>query len=293
LANEIVSYQATCLLFFDRTAAAWAVIASQLDVPAQSPEKTCAESLAGNVLLQLGEEAMVAGRPDDAEQWFHRLLRRLPTHKDCPNAATRLAEIAYDRGDFPEAAVRYEVVIARGDVAPENAPGLWYGLISSYSQNQQWDEVVDLAVKAKAKHSDWPCAYDFDYLRGRALFAKAELNDARAAFALVIAAPASTGTETGVLAHFMTAETYSLQNNLESALAEYELAAAGPIPEWQITGRMTCGKLREHLGRYEEAARDYERITRDHPDAPEAEDAERCRAACLAQAGVNKNLERK
>jgi tetratricopeptide (TPR) repeat protein len=209
-------------------------------------------------------------------------------------AAYLRAQVAAERGEWATAATRYAELVDRKDIAAELRPRARLAQVYSLAYQGDWDDVLQLAASAKKEFKGWPEAYEFDYCRGRALFAEAELNEAREAFKLVTTAPASKGTEVGFLAHMMIAETYYLQHNNESALASFESTrAAATSQEWQIKCHLQCGKLREELGRYDEAARDYERITREFPDSPEAAEAERCRAACNAQAETIRNLPKK
>lgn len=292
LAEEAVATQAACLCFLNRPETAWVVLSARLPMLVDEEEPILG-ALAGEILAAAGDQAIDEGRLDDAETHFDRLLKRYPHHQRASYAVLRGAEIAHHRGDWTTAIDRFADAVGRGDLEPDMAAHASSQQLLCLAELQRWDDIVALAESAKAKYGNWPRAYEFEYLRGRALFAKAELNAARAAFALVTSAPASAGTDTGVLAHYMTAEAYALQRNYEAALVEYESAASGPVPEWQIAARMQCGKMREHLDRYDEAARDYERIVQEFADAPEAEEADRRRAACVAQAGTTGNLERK
>lgn len=293
LAETTALSQAASLFNLGKTASAWTILSSRFDA-FDGEAKANFENLAATVLLDLAREAAADGRLDEAEAWCDRLLRQLPRQVTAPEAAYLRAQLAAERGEWTTAAARFVGVLERDDVGDDLRPQARLGQLYSLAQDGDWDGVVRFAESAQTEYPTWPQAYEFDYYRGRALFARAELDDARTALLLVTSAPAAKGTETGLLAHVMIARTYALQRNNEAALSAYETAAAATTSApRQIECRLQCGKLREALGRYEEAARDYERITREFPDSPQAAEAERRRAACTAQAETIKVLQRK
>ena len=246
LIEHALPAQASLLLTLDRPQAAWVVLSARLRHQPEGKDKLI-EELAGNALNALGNEAIDHNRFDDADGHFDRLIKLFPRHPSAPYAALRRAEIAQLQGDWETAAERFDAAIKLCDADLDCLASAWLGRISCLAQEQRWDEVASLAASAKTRCNQWPRAYEFDYLRGRALFADAELNDARTAFANVAASPASAGTETGVLAHFMTAEIHRLQKNYEPALVEYDTVAAAAFPEWQDEAQAQAQQIRKHL----------------------------------------------
>jgi TolA-binding protein len=240
--------RAACLLQLGRAAEAWKILAPRLDEKADR-RNPLVEQLAGAAIIVRADEAAADGRLDEAEAEYDRLLKTLPRHERAPYAAFRRAQLAIERGDWPVAAERFSAAARRGDLGDELTPLARLGQAQALAQDHQWDELLDVAAAAKRQHARWPRVYEFDYLRGRAYIAKAELNEARTAFALVLAAKAAAGTETAVLARFMTAETYFLQQSYEPALAEYEQVAACDLAPWQAAAQRQCDRCRERLGR--------------------------------------------
>jgi len=279
LAPRAALLQAACLLELNQPRAAWTVLAPQL-VDAAQGDVALAEALAGNALAALADEHAVTAADDDAqldaaESRFAELLSSLPQHAAAPYAAFRLAQIGAERGDWQTAADHFTAAIEHPDLDAELAPQAWLGRAQAAAQLRRWDDVIDAATTAAERFPTWSRQYEFAYLRGRAHVGRAELDAAREAFALVTASQDAVGTETAVLARFMTAETYLLQRAYEPALAEYLRVVELDVSPWQASALLQCGKCREQLGRPHEARRDYARLLAEFPEASCAAEASR------------------
>jgi TolA-binding protein len=76
------------------------------------------------------------------------------------------------------------------------------------------------------------------------------------------------------MAQWMIGETYFHQKDyLEAIKAYYRVERLFPYPRWQAGALLQSGKCHEMRGEFQEAAKLYGRLLKDHADSPFAEEA--------------------
>lgn len=239
------------------------------------------------------DAALARGDLDDAETRIKLFLREHPQHDFAPYVAFRSAEIAFAGGNWAEAADQFANVLQNQSLSAELRPLARLGQVQALAQDRNWDDVLTVAAAAQKNLNTWSRRYEFDYLLGRAHLAKAEMNEARTAFARVLSNNDAVGTETAALAQYMTAETYFLQRRYDAAIADYRRAAEYKYPHWQAAAQLQAGKCCEQLKRPDEARAAYDAVLSDFADSPFAAEARQRREACERQASAPGTPQRK
>ena len=142
------------------------------------------------------------------------------------------------------------------------------------AQRGRWAEARAMAESVAKDYPEFELQYEADFIIGRCLHAQAQLDDARAAFARVTAAPRGAKTETAAKAQWWIAETHFHQKNYEAALREYlRLEILYDFPEWRAAALLQAGKCQMLLDAPTEAAALFERLLKNYPQSPLAAEA--------------------
>jgi len=245
--------------------------------------------------LQLQVALAALDRPG-AEAVVEALAKQCPQHEVAKNALYWQGEIAYRAEAWDDAAERFAAAMA--GYADKRSP--WFAAavarrIESLAQAGNWPDTIAAVEQSRTQLPPGAPRFELDYLAGRAHAARAEFREAREAYGLVLADDQATGSETAVLARFMTAESYFHQRDYAAALTEYARVVAQPgFPEWRAASLLQSGKCQEQLGKQTEAMTHYERLIAEFSDSPYAADAARRREAAFRQAEVPAgNVQRK
>lgn len=291
-AARVATLQTASLLQLGRVREARTVL-TPLQADSNSADDPTLRVLAGSLQVAAADEALAAGDLKLAAAAFEQFTVDHPQHELAPYAAYRLAEIASAEGEWVSAAKQFAAVIERGDLDRELVPTAWLARVQALAQDRDWAAVLTIAAEAQTQLTDWPRNYEFDYLRGRAHLARAEMKDAREAFSRVLASSNAKGTEVAALAQYMTAETHFLQRRYAAALVEYAQVGEHAHPHWQAAAQLQAGKCCEQLQRPADARLAYETLLRDFADSPFAAEARSRRDACLRQASAPAAAQRK
>lgn len=291
-APRVALLQAAALVQLGRNQEARAVL-TPLEAEAGERRNPAFDVLDGSLDAADIDAALAHGELDAAQSQIKRFLKVHAAHELAPYVAFRSAEISFAEGKWNEAAERFAAVLVRKELNAELRPSAWLGRVQALAQDRNWDEVLTVAAEAREKLSTWPRRYEFDYLRGRAHLAKAEMNEARTAFGRVLSSNDAVGTETAALAQYMTAETHFLQRHYDTALADYRRAAEHKYPYWQAAAQLQAGKCCEQLHRPEEARAAYDVVLTDFAESAFAAEARTRREACLRQASAPAAPQRK
>lgn len=230
--------------------------------------------------------AMAAGDRPAAEAAVEALTQKYPQHEVAKNAAYWKGEIAYRAEAWDDATEHFALAMA----STADKQSAWYaGAISrrieSLAQAGRWAETIAAVEQSRTLLPAAAPRFELEYLGGRAHAARAEFREAREAYGRVVADEKARGTETAVLAQFMTAESYFHQRDYTVAAGEYaKVVAQAEFAEWRAAALLQAGKCQEHLGKHAEAKAHYERLIADFAGSPYAEDAARRRDAALRQA---------
>jgi len=235
------------------------------------------EVLAGNADAKIRQyarylEGQIAAALQDwdaVRRACEALLDEFPDSPLRPAAEYLVAETIFRRGNYVEAAERFERLAPQAEGRRES----WLAMIplrraQSLAQQKKWDEAYLIAAKIEAEYPNFEQQYEVDYLLGRCLHSRAELQAAREAFQRVIRSPSGAKTETAAMAQWMIGETYFHQKNYEAALREYlQLEILYAYPTWQAAALLQAGKCQELLGDHKQAAELYARLLQVYPSS--------------------------
>jgi TolA-binding protein len=249
-----------------------------------------AEVLAGNPEAKIREYARyLEGQIAVAAQDWEGVRRALETLlQEFPDSPLRLAaeywiaEAIFRGGDYEAAGQQFEQLARKAQGRREP----WLAMIplrraQILGQQKKWNEAYAIAAKIEADYPNFEQQYEVDYLIGRCLHSRAELQAARDAFQKTIRSPAGAKTETAAMAQWMIGETHFHQKNYEAALREYlRLEILYAYPTWQAAALLQAAKCQELLDHRKEAAELYTRLLKVYPTSPLADEAgQRLRAA--------------
>ncbi len=126
------------------------------------------------------------------------------------------------------------------------------------ARRQQWSEVLELLDGLDRDHPEFEMQHEVDYLRGRALAGRGEMNAAREFYQRVLDNPAAAKTEAATMAGWMIGETYFHQRDYARARLSYQTVVdEASQPEWQARAALQAGKCWELQQDWEQAAIEY------------------------------------
>lgn len=253
-----------------------AVDAEGFDTARQYLEK----SLASDDPITVSRSLQLTWRIAAAEQdWVlvrqaaERLLsldkKTVPVGLD-PLARFWIAEADYRTGQYKSAWHRFEA-LSKGTTEQDFPNAGLAALRSAQSLAQQGDfsAARRSAEKASAKFPDFADAYEFDYLIGQCAFVQGEYAEARLAFERVVQSPAARRAGTSLLAQEAIASTFFVQEDYESAAAEFaKLQSEGVPSSYRAKALHYSALCYEHLGRKEHAESLYQRLVDRYPEYP-------------------------
>ncbi len=247
---------------------------------AQSDQKQ-----APHVLYLKGQAAAAQEQWADVIEIMRPLTESAEDSPFKPLAEYWTAEAFYRKGDLDTACERLDDLAAK--VGASREP--WTAMVSLrraqiLAHQKKWKEAQELASSIVGRWPQFDQQYEADYLVGRAMAARGELTDARAAYQKVIRSEIGGKTETAAMAQWMIGETYFHQKNYETALREYlRLEILYDYPTWQAAALLQAGKCSEHLGQWKQAADLYQRIVKEFAETSFVEEAQMRLAAARAR----------
>ena len=256
-----------------------AFLAKQYD----AAKKLTAEVLAGKAEPEVrefaryldGQIAVAEQKWDEVRRAFEALVKEFPESRQRLVAEYWIAETFYRQGEYQEAGRRFDELARQTQANRET----WHGMIALrraqvLAQEKKWNAAYEVAAKIETQYPKFEQQYEADYLLGRCLHDRAELQAARAAFERVVKSPQGAKTETAAMAQWMIGETYFHQKNYEAAIREYARLEYGyAYPAWQAAAALQSGKCHELQGERKEAERCYARVIKDYPDTQFAKEA--------------------
>jgi TolA-binding protein len=192
-----------------------------------------------------------------------------------PLAEYWTAEALYRQGDFTAAGERLSELLVK--TADSHEP--WRAMVALrqaqvLAHQKKWKDAQDLAATISRRWPEFDQQYEADYVIGRALAARGEFDEARAAYQRVIRSEIGGKTETAAMAQWMIGETYFHQKNYETALREYlRLEILYAYPTWQAGALLQAGKCSEQLGQWKQAADLYQRLVKEFPETTFVDEA--------------------
>jgi TolA-binding protein len=254
----------------------------------------CEERIREHALYLRGQTAAALGRWDELAQFMTQLIARHPASPLRLSAEFWLAEADFRRNQFAAAREKFERLLAQtattgpGSAEADRRAEAWTPLVplrraQCLAQERKWPEALAAAEAMAAENPQSSQQHEVDFLIGRCLSSQGRLEDARAAFRRVVAAPTAANTETAATAQWMIGETLFHQKRYEEAIAAYERCGAGSFPRWQAAGLLQAGKCRLLLGQKDRAIADFLRIVDELSETPYAGEA-RQRLSALGSA---------
>ncbi len=232
-------------------------------------------AIAPHVMFLVARQGIAAKDWPAARQALQQLVTQYPRSSLAPLAGYWLAESMYQQNQWEPAQQQFAQLPAEFHSAhPHLAAMSQLRQAQCLAALKKWKQAQELVEAATAQFPNFQLAYEFDYLRGRCLAAKALFAEARVAYLAVTRSSAGNKTETAAMAQWMIGETYFHQQEFETAIREYlkvEILYAHPL--WQSASLLQAGKCHERLGQYGQAAELFARLAKDYPDSPHAADA--------------------
>jgi len=206
---------------------------------------------------------------------YAAFLREFPNSTRRPIAEFWIAESLcrekkYEAADQRLAALQQQTADSREPWVAQ----VWLRRAQVLGHLGRWDEAHDVAKQIADRWPGFPQQYEADFVIGRALALRAELDAAREAYRRVINSPSGAKTVTAAMAQWMVGETYFHQKNYEAALREYlRVEILYDYPVWQAGALLQAAKCREQLGEWNEAVALYNRVVKEYPSTPFADRA--------------------
>jgi TolA-binding protein len=142
------------------------------------------------------------------------------------------------------------------------------------ARQKKWHEAHELASSVEKDFPNFNQQYEVDYLIGRCLMDRAELDQARAALAKVVRSPTGGKTETAATAQWMIGETYFHQERFAEAIKEYlRVEILYPFPQWQAAALLQAAKAHEKLGQHKDATTLYAQLLQKYGQTTHAQEA--------------------
>jgi cellulose synthase operon protein C len=219
------------------------------------------------------------------EQWpellerGQKFLEHFPESPQRAYARYRVGEAALQSGDLNRAATELKTLANLKDDPATNAE--WYSsvyvlLAEAQYRAKDYDAVEQTIAEFRNRFPTSPLLYHADEILGRSYLKRAKLGEARQAFNKVIQSESGRRTKTAAKAQFNIAESWLIEKDYATALAEYyKVYVNYPIPEWQAPALFQAGQCDESQENWRDAAQSYEILIKEFP---ESEFAERARA---------------
>ncbi|MEX0586605.1 MAG: tetratricopeptide repeat protein, partial [Pirellulales bacterium] len=233
------------------------------------------QDLAAHSLYLRGQMAAQRQKWDEVYTPMARLIQDHPASPLRLAAEYWIAEASYRQGNYDDAGRRFDQ-LARRVAGRQDS---WLAMVplrraQLLAQKRKWDEAYELAAGIAEAYGDFSQQHEVDYLLGRALAARGEFDDARAAYGKVIRSTHGSKTETAAMAQWMIGETYFHQKRYEEAIREYlRVEILYGYPRWQAASLLQAGKAQEALGDWKEATTLYAQVLEKYRDTPYAEPA--------------------
>ena len=233
--------------------------------------------IVARALYLLGHMAIRREAWAEAEPPMQRLIAEFPDSPLSMAANFWTAEATFRRGEMERAA---ELFGALADRSRGHEPS-WLAMVSLrqgqvLAHQRRWTEALEMARRIETEHPKFAQRYEADYLIGRCLAARGELDDARAAYLKVVRSIEGGKTETAAMAQWMIGETFMHQKKFERARREYlrgEILYA--YPQWQARSLLQAGKCYELEGQWKQAIELYVQLAKKYPDSSSTEEAQR------------------
>jgi tetratricopeptide (TPR) repeat protein len=214
--------------------------------------------------------AMQEGNWQEVQRIAMRLLDRNPADHTRNVAQFWLAESDFRLGREENARTRFAQLATC--VIGSDKP--WVPMVplrtaQLAARHNNWTEVLALTERMAKEYPDFPLQYEVDYLQGRALAGRGEMNGARRAYRRAIdrCVAMEKEPETVPMAQWMIGETYFHQRDYPRARQAYQkVIDEHQAAAWQARAALQMGKCWELEGGWENAKTVYAEALEQWPE---------------------------
>jgi TolA-binding protein len=206
---------------------------------------------------------------------LEQLVKQCPASSLAGAAKYWQAEAAYRQEMFDEAQRQFEKLALHKPAQGESWPAMVaLRRAQLLARQKKWQEAYDLAVSIEKDFPKFAQQHEADYLIGRCLIDRAQLDEARSSLAKVVQSPTGGKTETAAMAQWMIGETYFHQERFTDAIKEYlRVEILYPYPQWQAAGLLQAAKAHEKLGQHKDATTLYAQLLQKYGQTNHAQEA--------------------
>lgn len=206
-----------------------------------------------------------------------RFLEQFPESSERAFARYRAAEAALQTGELDRSIA--ELTTLKGFKDDPATEAEWYSSVYVLLGEAQYRAKDYAGVEAtvsefRQRFPTTPLLYHADAILGRSYIKRAMFDEAREALNTVITSAAGRRTKTAAKAQFHIAETYVIEKDYETALAEYyKVYVNYKVPDFQAPALFQAGQCDETLKNWNGAVKTYDLLIEEFSDSEYSEKA--------------------
>lgn len=187
-----------------------------------------------------------------------------------------LAESRFRQKKYRQAIQDYDGLVNQLEsVESKLRPWVLLRAAQSFANENDWLRAAKIATQGQNSFPDFPAAFEFEYVIGRALEDAGKLTDAREHYEKVIESKQGGSTETAAIAQWRIGETYFHQEEYVQAIkAYYRVHSLFSYEHWRSAALIQAGKCQEHLRKNKHAMKLYLQLLKDFPNSQFADEAQ-------------------
>jgi outer membrane protein assembly factor BamD (BamD/ComL family) len=207
---------------------------------------------------------------DELLKWADEFLKQFPQSEQRAYAQYRAGEAALQSAKLDRAVAELAALAEQQDEKVTKSD--WYSsvyvlLAEAQFRAKDYPQVEATVAAFRERFPASPLLYHADEILGRSYKQRAMLPEARESFAKVTGSESGRRTKTAAKAQFHIAETFLIEKDYRTALAEYyKVYVNYQFPEWQALALFQAGQCDESLENWREATQSYENLIKEFPD---------------------------
>ena len=217
------------------------------------------------LLAEAGWDWLDAGKPEEADRAFARILAEFPESPQAGEARLNLAESAYEAGAFDEVERQLAPLVAEGSTAdPALIQSALYRLGRTRAGRRDWPGAASAFGRLVAAHPDGPFRREARFWKAEAAFQGGDAATAEAEFAALVDEPTAgeAGPEPWLrTAHLRLVQALVLLGRWPDVLGRSDplIAEGPPLPSPQRAEvAYARGRAFQGLARFDEARAAYQ-----------------------------------
>ena len=240
-------------------------------------KQNTSEEIAVRTMLLKGQ---LAARATDWTE-VTRLMKQVkksssvaPTSGVASKATYWLAESLYQQEQYNKSSQEFAMILDNTELDTDLQPWVQLRLAQCLGKLQRWDDATNVAEDGLEKFADFSRAYEFTFVKARALEARALLDDAQELYLDVIESDSGNRSETAAIAQWRIGEIHFHREAYSVAIESYQkVDALYNYDQWKKAATLQAGKCQEHLGNWKHAVKLYTQLIEKFPDSPMATQA--------------------